>query len=654
MAGDAAVVTAHAASRGAMKVQPVLSNLVLQVAGASRPVSTNAGPSTKSPRPSPDPLSERSEQAKIRPRENTKRAPRAADDPVGFAASLRRTQDQADGASQDSDPSSSSERSAAEATARGGDAKTYGRDGESAKPQTKAGVPKSLTSGAGHVAAKSDTTGAESLATDSAQAGGDVPQVRLDPEAPLAQIFGMPAAPNASVAIDQASESALMPTADGMPSAAVPGGPFVDSARNSVVEARSAQAGVQPMQAAVASDPASTVSVERVVYERPLTITALNELLARLDPTLARAGIAASVSQGATATGRADARSFATLREARSAGAGVDSREVAAGATTLPGGQGAAAPVAGDGIAGDLPRSTSGDASGPVRGRASVGNSDAEQDAMPSSERLAISARARESATHGTPASINPSGSNAVAPSVSSSGDRTDPGVRAVPTVGLVGARVAAGTRASSSSPAGPALPATLDAQVTRGVSALLAQGPGSITLRMVPEDLGQLRVHMTMKEGSLSLRFETGNGAARELLDSAVADLRSTLEARGLSVERLSVTIDPSLAEPASARTHMGTDRTNDADTRERLGSQDAGGQDLAGGGSDRGGAGQDARDFAGAFRGNSAGPIAAAGTDARSDEVPTRSVGNGQVTIEFEPGGTGGIGRARIDGVL
>lgn len=84
-------------------------------------------------------------------------------------------------------------------------------------------------------------------------------------------------------------------------------------------------------------------------------------------------------------------------------------------------------------------------------------------------------------------------------------------------------------------------------AQVSRGLAAALVQkgdGPRIVTLRMHPESLGQVRVQLGMEGQSVSARFEAATPEARDLLDRSLGALRSSLESRGLHVERLHVNL--------------------------------------------------------------------------------------------------------------
>ena len=112
--------------------------------------------------------------------------------------------------------------------------------------------------------------------------------------------------------------------------------------------------------------------------------------------------------------------------------------------------------------------------------------------------------------------------------------------------------------RASKVAPKSPSTPTTrfaaapeedkFAAQAARGLAAALRQGGGSVTVRLQPEALGDLKVKVDLAGVKVDASFEVSSDQARKLLDATLISLRSALEARGLEVHRLEVRIaDPS-----------------------------------------------------------------------------------------------------------
>ena len=88
-------------------------------------------------------------------------------------------------------------------------------------------------------------------------------------------------------------------------------------------------------------------------------------------------------------------------------------------------------------------------------------------------------------------------------------------------------------------------------ARILRGLSATLNQRGGVLTMRLVPPELGQLRIQMTITQGTVSAEFQTATPQAQALLERSLAVLRSALQWHGLIVERLTV----HTAQPVNAQ---------------------------------------------------------------------------------------------------
>jgi flagellar hook-length control protein FliK len=96
--------------------------------------------------------------------------------------------------------------------------------------------------------------------------------------------------------------------------------------------------------------------------------------------------------------------------------------------------------------------------------------------------------------------------------------------------------------------------PEAFAAQVSRGLAAALRQNGGTVTIRMQPEALGDLRIRMGLGDGKVAAAFEVETEQARQLLGSSMDMLRSALEARGLSVDRLEVRVSDAAGSIAAA----------------------------------------------------------------------------------------------------
>lgn len=90
--------------------------------------------------------------------------------------------------------------------------------------------------------------------------------------------------------------------------------------------------------------------------------------------------------------------------------------------------------------------------------------------------------------------------------------------------------------------------------QLQRGFAAVLRQNGGSLTMRLQPEALGELTIRMDLKPGQVAATFEVESDQAQQLLRSQLSALRSALEARGLTVDSLTVEVSQRPAQDANA----------------------------------------------------------------------------------------------------
>jgi Flagellar hook-length control protein FliK len=114
-------------------------------------------------------------------------------------------------------------------------------------------------------------------------------------------------------------------------------------------------------------------------------------------------------------------------------------------------------------------------------------------------------------------------------------------------------------------------------AQLSRGLAAALRQKGGTVTLRLQPEALGDLKIRMALEPGKVAARFEVSTDQARELLGRTMDSLRTALEARGLAVDRLEVQVARGVETPSGQ--HFGGAETGPGWTGdERAGSEHPG----------------------------------------------------------------------------
>ncbi len=111
---------------------------------------------------------------------------------------------------------------------------------------------------------------------------------------------------------------------------------------------------------------------------------------------------------------------------------------------------------------------------------------------------------------------------------------------------------------------------------VARGLAAAVNQRGGSVTLRLVPESLGLVRIHMSLAQGAVSVRLEATTPAAQGLLSEHIAMLRSSLESRGLTIEKLSVQYTPA-SSAVMAAMPQGSGHSSNGGLQQQLAQQAA-----------------------------------------------------------------------------
>lgn len=99
--------------------------------------------------------------------------------------------------------------------------------------------------------------------------------------------------------------------------------------------------------------------------------------------------------------------------------------------------------------------------------------------------------------------------------------------------------------------------PANLPNQVARGLAAAVRQRDGTLTLRLSPDSLGEIRIQVRVESGQVSAHIDAQSDQARQLLTESAATLRSALEAQGLVVERIEVAPAERHATPDPAVAH-------------------------------------------------------------------------------------------------
>jgi flagellar hook-length control protein FliK len=99
----------------------------------------------------------------------------------------------------------------------------------------------------------------------------------------------------------------------------------------------------------------------------------------------------------------------------------------------------------------------------------------------------------------------------------------------------------------------------------------LLPQG-GTMTLRLDPPELGAMNVRVEVRDGVINASFEASNDQTAKLLSHSLGDLKTALEAQGVSVEKLHVSQTP----PNHSSSQNPGRRDSDRSTQDRSAQQE------------------------------------------------------------------------------
>ncbi len=130
------------------------------------------------------------------------------------------------------------------------------------------------------------------------------------------------------------------------------------------------------------------------------------------------------------------------------------------------------------------------------------------------------------------------------------SGDNATPNLNGVVSAPTANAQATAASGASASS--GPNGSSQLDraqvvAQVTQHLEGMrLANGNGEMRLHLTPGHLGNVQISVTAHQDGVVARIAVETAQIQQVMDGAKAHLRATLEARGLHVQSVDVTVTP------------------------------------------------------------------------------------------------------------
>jgi flagellar hook-length control protein FliK len=116
---------------------------------------------------------------------------------------------------------------------------------------------------------------------------------------------------------------------------------------------------------------------------------------------------------------------------------------------------------------------------------------------------------------------------------------------------------------------------------VSRGLFAAVKQSGGSLTMRLHPSSLGQLKIEMSIQGNNVTADITTTTEQAQQLLTDSLTALRSALESKGLTVTQLNVNHSPQTTAatqaPHSSQPGAEQEGSNPQDPDSSQGTQDS-----------------------------------------------------------------------------
>lgn len=132
----------------------------------------------------------------------------------------------------------------------------------------------------------------------------------------------------------------------------------------------------------------------------------------------------------------------------------------------------------------------------------------------------------------------------------------------------------------SATGPAKSAAAAPLDPQVqfvdtnhpkiVSGMRSELLPNGGTMRIRLDPPELGALQVTVHLRDGVMTASFETSNDEATRMLSHSLNQLKTVLEAGGVSVEKLHVQQSPKQESQAGQEQQQGGSREQQQEARQ------------------------------------------------------------------------------------
>ncbi|MEQ9616916.1 MAG: flagellar hook-length control protein FliK [Phycisphaerales bacterium] len=106
---------------------------------------------------------------------------------------------------------------------------------------------------------------------------------------------------------------------------------------------------------------------------------------------------------------------------------------------------------------------------------------------------------------------------------------------------------------------------------VSRGLAAAVQQRGGSLTIRLTPATLGTVKIDLELAQGRVSVDLHASTDLAQDAISKNISLLRSSLESKGLTVDRIAVQLTPATNQSNNASTGNANDQQQGDAQRDR-----------------------------------------------------------------------------------
>lgn len=113
---------------------------------------------------------------------------------------------------------------------------------------------------------------------------------------------------------------------------------------------------------------------------------------------------------------------------------------------------------------------------------------------------------------------------------------------------------------ANAKTPAGAVEVDPLEDQIAQGLAAAFKSKDGTVTLQLSPDELGRMTIELKFEDAQVVAKFQVSKQSTLDLVVQTADTLKKTLEDRGITVDRVEISVAPA-AKPEAAKASSGSD---------------------------------------------------------------------------------------------